>query len=561
LRTIVSTSELTPRGTRMARSRASRAGLSTAVTFAIAIALAGGPQEAAADEQPPAAPVTAPPRQPRVFDISEFRVEGADQLSTIEVEKAVMPFLGPSRTLEDVEGARAALEKAYSDRGFQTVAVSIPPQTVRGGVVVLKVAEGKVGRLRVVGARYFSPMDVRKGAPSVAEGTVPNFNLVVQDIVALNQMPDRRVTPAIRPGVTPGTVDVDLEVQDTLPLHGSLEFNNRSSVGTTWPRINGSLRYDNLWQAGHSLSFAFQIAPVRVEDGLVFSLSYLARIPGAPWLTLSAYGVLQDSDVASLGGAAVQGKGGTVGVRGTFTLPGTATFYQSLSTGIDFKRYLQDLVVGTSVTNTPITYWPVTFQYGATWMEEGSGTQLSGTMVLDTRMWSSSPNDFDAKRYLASGNFVYWRGDVSRTQGLPLGMQVVGRLFGQYSPDPLISPEQFVLGGVESVRGYYEAQVAGDYGVAGGLELRSPPLPTWTGGNPTANDWRVFAFVEGGWCGIHDPLPEQQSQFTLWSVGGGTRIRFLEKMGGMVAVSLPLTTAGTTAGNQPTVQFGIWGGF
>src|SRR5215471_8594646 len=113
---------------------------------------------------------SAPAEHPRTFDINEFRIEGASQLSSIEVESAVYPFLGPGRVLEDVERARAALEKAYTDKGYQSVSVIIPQQTVRNGVVVLKVREGMVGRLRVRGARYFSPRQVKELAPSVAEG-------------------------------------------------------------------------------------------------------------------------------------------------------------------------------------------------------------------------------------------------------------------------------------------------------------------------------------------------------------------------------------------------------
>ncbi len=48
----------------------------------------------------------------------------------------------------DVEKARAALEKSYHDRGFQTVSVSVPDAVPHNGVVVLKVTELKVGRLR-----------------------------------------------------------------------------------------------------------------------------------------------------------------------------------------------------------------------------------------------------------------------------------------------------------------------------------------------------------------------------------------------------------------------------
>ncbi len=110
--------------------------------------------------------------QPRTFDLNEFRIEGSTQLSSVEVETAVYPFLGPARVLEDVERARAALEKAYTDKGYHSVSVVIPPQTVRNGVVTLKVNEGVVGRLRVRGTRWFSPREVKRQAASMAEGKV-----------------------------------------------------------------------------------------------------------------------------------------------------------------------------------------------------------------------------------------------------------------------------------------------------------------------------------------------------------------------------------------------------
>ena len=49
-------------------------------------------------------------------------------------------------------------------------------------MVILQVIEGKVGRLRIRGSRYFSLSQIRKQAPSLAEGTVPNFNDVTRDI-------------------------------------------------------------------------------------------------------------------------------------------------------------------------------------------------------------------------------------------------------------------------------------------------------------------------------------------------------------------------------------------
>jgi hemolysin activation/secretion protein len=205
-----------------ARQRATN-GSGTAAGDAPAANAAGG-------NAPAAGAVAAQPKGPPPhFDIDDFAVQGVNTLPQLELEQAIYPFLGPNKTADDVEKARAALEKAYHDKGYQTVSVSVPAQNVQNKVVVLKVTELKVGRLRVKNSRYFDVNKIKTDAPSLREGSVPNFGDVTKDIVSLNQWPDRKVTPALRAGVTPDTVDVDLNVDDTLPLHGSVELNNRQS--------------------------------------------------------------------------------------------------------------------------------------------------------------------------------------------------------------------------------------------------------------------------------------------------------------------------------------------
>ena len=55
--------------------------------------------------------------------IREYRVQGSKLLTAVEIGEVVYPFLGPRRTPEDIDQARAALEKAYHDKGYQTVTV------------------------------------------------------------------------------------------------------------------------------------------------------------------------------------------------------------------------------------------------------------------------------------------------------------------------------------------------------------------------------------------------------------------------------------------------------
>lgn len=532
-------------------------------------ATAAAPAPAAANGASPALKPAATQR----FDIDDFAVQGANTLPQIEIEEAIYPFLGPDKSADDVEKARAALEKAYHDKGFQTVSVAVPQQNVQGGVVALRVTELKVGRLRVKNSRYFDLGRIKGGAPSLKEGTVPNFGDVTKDIVSLNQWPDRRITPALRAGVTPGTVDVDLNVEDKPPLHASLEVNNRQSPSTTATRLSATVHYDNLWQLGHSLSVSYQVAPKRPTDAEVFSGSYLARVPDVDWLSLLVYAVKSNSSVATVGGSNVIGPGQIVGERAVITLPPRENLFHTLSVGIDYKHFNQTVQLGVDGFSSPVTYFPLVASYGATFQNEKFTTQFNAGITYNLRPPSSPLDEFDAKRYLASPSFTHLNLDVSHTHELPEGFQIYAKVQGQLADGPLVSSEQFSLGGLDTVRGYLESEVLGDDGAAGNLELRSPNigdllqkrLKNETGeGAPrftTFNEWRFFMFADGGHATVLKPLPDQVSQFDVWSYGAGTRFKVFDYVSGMIVYSVPMISQAYTQARNPRVNFRIWGEF
>ena len=234
--------------------------------------------------QPPAQVQPTPPAAPvRHVDIEAYDVDGNTILDEDTIDAAVDPFLGPDKMREDVDGARQALQRAYQAAGYQSVVVEIPPQNVTNGIVKLHVVEAPVGRVRVVNSRYYVPSEIRSHVPSLQEGSVPNFKDTQQEIADLNRLPGQQVTPVLKPGQVPGTVDVDLQVKDELPVHASVELNNDHSTGTEPLRTIATVRYDNLWQLGNSISATWLRAPQDVKSGQVFAGSYLAPIWGSPW--------------------------------------------------------------------------------------------------------------------------------------------------------------------------------------------------------------------------------------------------------------------------------------
>lgn len=514
-----------------------------------------------------------PPAPGPVIDIGEIRVEGVGSLPAIEVEKTVYPYLGPSRTADDVELARAAVEKAYQDKGYKTVSVVIPPQRVENGVVVLRVVEGRVGRLRVNGAKYHEPAAVKAAAPSLAEGSVPDFDAVQKDLVAL-QSADRQVTPAIKPGVEPGTVDVDLEVKDEFPLHGSLELNNRYNRNTNPLRLNGAIRYDNLWQAGHSIGFSFQTevnprtgastpldrdskpsagkGDIIPRDTQVYSAHYIVPKVGADWLSLMVSGTKQSSLNAGTG-INVLGDGAIAGLRLIASPAPKGSYFQSVTAGFDYKRFDNDLTInGTAVDTPPIAYLPFSADYTGTKLwEDGSTTQGLVGVTWHLRGLVGDEARFEANRAGASGGFIHFRTDFSHTQKLPEDFELFGRAQSQVSPDPLVPNEQFGIGGLNTVRGYLESEALGDIGLVLSGELRTPSFTL--GG--ALDEWRLYAFADWGGALVNEAAAGQSSRYELASVGAGTRMKFAGNLSASVDVGVPLIKGPYTDRNEARVTF------
>jgi hemolysin activation/secretion protein len=468
-----------------------------------------------------AAPATAATTEPR-FAIREFRVTGVTLLERRDIERAVMPYLGDARQFGDVDKARAAIEALYRQRGFETVTVDIPEQTVKAGIVRLTVTERAIGALRVKGSRYFLPSRIRAAVAEARAGKVPFLPQFKGELAVLNRIQrDRIVTPILRAGRTAETVDIDLVVRDTLPLHGSLEVNNRYIQNTTHTRLNAAIRYDNLFQAAHSIGLQFQTSPQDTEEVQVFGASYVAPL-AQPGQLFVGYAVSSNSDVAALADTSVVGNGRIYGLRAVLPIHEGSGSSHSAILGPDYKDFDETVqVLGEDSSTTPISYIPWTAQWNATWRRgQSNGNSLLGVTV-GVRGLGNNEQEFADKRFNARPNFAVLRGTIKESAPLFAGLQLGAALDGQKADSPLISNEQFFAGGQDSVRGYTEAQVLGDDGLRASLELRSPNVGPRIG--KLFDEGRAYLFYDWARLYIQEPLPGQADRFALAGTGLGLR--------------------------------------
>ncbi|WP_243397790.1 ShlB/FhaC/HecB family hemolysin secretion/activation protein [Herbaspirillum robiniae] len=507
-------------------------------------------------QQAPESVPAAAQADTRQVDISEYIVRGNTVLDARTIEKAVTPFLGPKRTLKDIENARDALLAAYNAKGYQSVYVDLPEQQVNEGIVFLQVSETKVGRVRVVGAQYNSPAEIRNQVPALKEGDVPDFTQAQAELTALNRGGKRQVMPLVKQGAVPGTMDVDLKVDDSSPWRGSVGLNNDYSADTHHLRASASIGYDNLWQLGHSLSLSFFGTPQDFNETRVWSASYSAPLRGTNW-SIEASGYVSNSNVSTVGGTSVLGKGHSVGVKAVYTVPTTGEWYHSFSGGIDFKDNKEGLRLGATGDDVPLRYAPITLAYSGFRQGEKSQYGLNLSMVSGTsRFFGYGSNDtqFDYKRYKSSPSFTLFKGDLNGSYTLPGNEQLGVRLSAQMTDSALISTEQMAAGGASSVRGYLSAEATGDYGLVGSLELRSRPLALL---NPWVENWRVYAFTDGGYLRLRDPLPEQNDSFNLASVGIGTNFTLMQRVSGKLDLAYPLKKVARTEAHDWRLNFSV----
>lgn len=481
-----------------------------------------------------------------VFDVMEYVVEGNSALSDGVVSQILTPYLGPGRRFKDIEAAREALEKAYQDAGFLSVVVSLPDQRVDTGEVRLEVTEARVEQVRVTGAKHHLPSRIREGVPSLAAGQLPYFP-AVQDELAELQTPARQITPVIGASDQPNRIDVELKVEDKRPAQGSVELNSRQAYNTERGRLEAVASYGNLFQRGHSLGLSWQVAPTRPSDANVVSAVYDLPLSHADSLSLAVTNSASDTRAGTSVGGVTITRGTFYSLRWRHELPAWQwPVSHSWSLGLDRKHNRDRSVTGSGFsTQKPALKYPVlNLAYDLAW-DHGGGDQSTVRTALagSSRSWAGREVDcdgrrldqFECKRAGANPDFLVWRFGMTHRRAVGGGWQVDLSADAQLASGPVASGEQFALGGIDSVRGYYDYEQAGDQGWSLRVEGASPPL--WQSGS-----WRLgsLVFVDRGSLMLKNALEGQRARVHMGSYGLGWRLSNGEGLNASLDVAMPI---------------------
>ena len=481
------------------------------------------PEEAIVEEK------ALPAEEGKKLLINNIEVKGVTQLSKQAVDKITSSYIGKELSLGDMQKICDLITAEYRNKGQVTSRAYLPPQSIKEGLLVIMVIEGKLGTISVKGNRFFSAAQIKKKV-RLKPGDFFDYKDLQKSLVKINEHPDRFVKSVLVPGKEPGTTDIVLDVEDKLPIHVGYEFDNFGSRYINYDRHTITAEDNNVFGQDDKFLFRYQkgqnqfydMTNVRYTIPLVNSLE-----AGVYWLWST---VRLGKEYKSL---KIKGKSEIGGAFINFPLIDTDKVDLRINAGFDYKHinnYTNE--VKTSRDEARVVKAGFDLDVYDNWgrtivtLEEDVG-------LCGGDLHKKDPSATNAGSGSEFGKLI---GNVYRLQPMPYSSSLLWKNSFQATNYNMLAVEQFQVGGISNVRAYSPAEYSGDSGLSSTLEWSFPPygfpkdLKVPYSKAKFYDATRLVAFYDMGYVHIKNPQSPEKKNTTLQGWGMGLRFNLPEDL-------------------------------
>jgi hemolysin activation/secretion protein len=430
------------------------------------------------------------------FSVSRFVIDDANPLSTQQTVALLDQYTGEYAGLDGLLAAADELERALGALGYSFHRVSLPPQALDSGIVVLKVIQFNLGKADVAGNRHFESASVLRSLPPLITGQAPDTAAIAQAVAVANQHPAKTLVVTMRQGEQPDTVDARVKVSDRRPWTMFVLLNNIGSAQTGRSRVSPGGQHSNLVDKNHVLTATLTSSPQNFSGARQYGLSFEVPLYAlAGWATLSW--VRSDVDTGLVEQFFdVSGSGVFWGLKFCQALAPRGAWRHAWTVSVE-DRYFDNNVSFLGVPQgNEVRSRPVQARWETRYLRKAGN--LSAQLEYAHNSWGGSNNDdvaYVRAREQAKRNWNALRFSANADQTLGSNWLARTRLAGQFAGEALIPGEQFGLGGARSLRGFEERVVVGDNGLSASAEVWVPPIAALAG-------MRLLGFVDCGLQGL-----------------------------------------------------------
>lgn len=480
---------------------------------------------AAAPVRLPSAPASVVATAATQVALTEVRYEGSS-LPQAVLDDAVRPFIGMPLERDMLQKLADTITGVYAKSDVAFYGVSIPAQTGAGGVLVIRVVEGRIVTYALKSETKSTPKRlIDAHVRRLMRETPTHKSTIERTLSLLRDIPGQTVQAQLRGTGTPGELALDLDVKRK-QVEVTLNVNNRGVVNvTTGAQAQAAVAFNGLLREGDTTRLSGYL-PFQAKRYQFYSLSHQTPL-GTAGTTIGLTGAYVRTRTRDLD---IVGEAKQAGI--VVTHPLIRSYKRNLTLtasfdGTNSDNYYLDTAFGGFRTRAA--------RLGASWSaigdKSGYGVSLSlshGFDGLGSRAIVGYSKSAFRKANL-QGTFVQ---ELSGT----LAAKVTTR--AQYSPDKLPTTERFMLGGEGAGLAFRDGFLTADKAIAASAEISLRVLGTKT----STRGLSVFAYADGALARSYArPLYGLRADdYSLATAGGGVRITPLPGWVATAQIAVPV---------------------
>ncbi|WP_071518590.1 ShlB/FhaC/HecB family hemolysin secretion/activation protein [Geitlerinema sp. PCC 9228] len=429
----------------------------------------------------PATMEVLPDREPTVsqdspetpIQVRNIVVSGSTILSPEQIQNLVSAYENRTLSLQDLQQAADKITQYYIERDYITSRAILPDQVVRDGMVRIQVLEGQLQAIEVMGNQQTHAGYIRRRL--ALAGTAPvNAAKLEEQLRLLRRNPlFDNVEATLKPGDKINSSILQVRVAEAKPWNITVGADNYSPPSVGSERFGMTVRYRNFTGWGDELTARYAFTQENGADS--FDVSY--RLP------LNAKNGTLQLRAAPGRNQVIQEPFADLDIRGEREFY-QVSFRQPLvrSSREEFALYWgithQENETFTIVGPTPFGFGPdedgisriTTLEFGQDYIRrhENSAWALRSQFNFGVDIFDATTNPDP----IPDGRFFSWIARLQRVQRIGKDHLLVLAANLQLSPDGLLAPEQFIIGGGQSLRGYRQNVRSGDNGLRASVEGR-----------------------------------------------------------------------------------------
>jgi hemolysin activation/secretion protein len=460
----------------------------------------------------------------QTFTVKRFTLTGSRVFSQAEIDRVTAAFLNKPISFAQVLEARSRITELYVSRGYITTGAYIPEQDFQeGGDLQIAVVEGSIESIEIQGNRRLHPGYLRSRVALGAK-TPLNREQLLEGLQLLRLNPLlSNLSATLEGGSRPGKSILSVKIKEAASFATEFSLNNNRSPSVGSLRRGVQVNEANLLGYGDGLTIGYGNTDGSQSWDFGYSLPISPRDT-----TLSFNFGVSNSDVIEKPFDALQIQSESRYYELTLRHPLRRTLTSELAMGLTFSRREGQTKLGfENIGPFPLSAGAddqgrtkvsaVRFFQELTKRSDKQVLAFRSQFSLGINAFGTTSNQGD----VPDSQFFTWRGQGQwvRLIGNDPESLLLLRVDAQLADRPLLSGEQFGVGGVDSVRGYRQDALLTDSGLFGSAEVRIPiaRFPKW---NSTLSIAPFLDFGHG-W----NRSRENPEVSTLFSGGIGLRWR------------------------------------